>query len=115
MILASMRRIAIGVAGHQRAQLYSFGRGGQRAQRGVGLQHRLVGSAQHRQLVEVVHHEDRVETGRFGLLGLGDDGGEELLHPGAVGEIGNLQTESNSHVFYRSDRLRKRNPKEIAL
>ena len=49
-----------------------------RAERGVGLEHRLIRRAEAGQLVEVVHHEDRVEAGRVGLLRLRDDGGEEL-------------------------------------
>ena len=56
--LGQKRRIAVGVAGDQRAQLDALGGGGQPAQRRVRLEHRLVRRAQRRQLVEVVHHEE---------------------------------------------------------
>ncbi len=71
----------------------SLGGGGQGAQRGVGLEHRLVGRAESGQLVEVVHHEDGVEACRLGLLRLRDDGGEELGDAGAVGEVRDLEAE----------------------
>ena len=69
------------------------------AERGVGLEHRLVRGAEPGQLVEVVHHEDRVEAGGLGFLRLGDDGGEELGDAGAVGEVGDLKSEFDGHAF----------------
>ena len=96
--LASSVGIAVGVAGDQGAQLHTLGGGGQRAESGVGLEHRLVGRAEAGQLIEVIHHEDRVEAGGLGFLSLGDDGGEEFGDAGAVGEVGDLKSESNRHA-----------------
>jgi hypothetical protein len=48
-------------------------------------------------LIEVVQHEDGVEAGRFGLLGLRDHGGEQLGDAGAVGEVGDLKSEFDYH------------------
>lgn len=79
--LCQQGRAAVGIAGHQRAQLQPLGRRGQRTKGRVGLQHRLVGRPQHGQLVEVVHHKQGVVTSRFGLTRLSDDGREKLLHP----------------------------------
>ncbi len=70
-----------------------------RAERGVRLEHRLVRSSEAGQLIEVVHHEDGVEAGGLGLLGLRDDGGEELGDTGAVGEVGDLESEFDGHDF----------------
>ena len=97
--LGEQRRVAVGVAGDQRAELNLLGRRGQGAQGGVGLEHRLVGRAETGQLVEVVHHEDGVVAGGLGFVCLRDDGGEEFLDPGAVGEVGDLKSESNRHAI----------------
>ncbi len=91
-------RVAVGIARHQGSELHAFGRGGQRAESGVRLEHRLVRSSQTRKLIEVVHHEDGVEAGGLGLLGLRDDGGEELGDTGAVGEVGDLQSKFDGHT-----------------
>ena len=80
-------------------ELDALGRGGQRAEGGVRLEHRLVGGAEARQLIEVVHHEDGVEAGGLGFLSLGDDGGEEFGDAGAVGEVGDLESEFDGHAF----------------
>ena len=97
--LGQQRRVAVGVAGHQGSELHAFGRGGQRAEGGVRLEHRLVRGSETRQLIEVVHHEDGVEAGGLGLLGLRDDGGEELGDTGAVGEVGDLKSKFDGHDF----------------
>ena len=68
--LGEQRRVAVGIAGDQRRQLDVLGRARQRPERGVRLEHRLVWFAQRWQLVEVVHHQDRVEACGLGLLGL---------------------------------------------
>ena len=91
------RRIAIGVAGDQGAEQYVLSRRRQRAECGIGLQHRLIGGAEHGQLVEVIHHEDRIESRGLRLPGLCDDGWEQLRDRGAVGEVGDLETEANRH------------------
>ena len=97
--LGQQRRVAVGVAGDQRAQLHALGRRRQRAERGVGLQHRLVRGAEAGQLIEVVHHEDGVEAGGLGFLRLRDDGREEFGDAGAVGEVGDLESEFDGHAF----------------
>ena len=89
--------VAVGVAGDQGAQLHVLRGGGQGAQRGIGLEHRLVGRAESGKLIEVVHHEDRVETCRLGLLCLGDDSGEEFGDAGAVREARDLETKLDRH------------------
>lgn len=99
MIFAKQRGIAVGVASHQRPQLDSLGRRRQCAQCGVGLEHRLVGGAERRQLVEVVHHENRVESGRFGFARLRYNRGEELFDASAVAEVGDLQSQPDGHAF----------------
>ncbi len=75
--------IAVRVAGHQRAKLHVFaGSRPERTEGGVGLQQRLVGRADHRKLIEVVHHEDGVEAALVGFLRLADDGREEFVDAG---------------------------------
>ena len=90
---ASRVGLRLGLARHQGSELYAFGRGGERAESRVRLEHRLVRSSQTRKLIEVIDHEDGVEAGGLGLLGLRDDGGEEFGDTGAVGEVGDLQSE----------------------
>ena len=80
-------------------ELHALGRGGQCAERRVRLEHRLVRGAEPGQLIEVVHHEDRVEAGGLGFLRLRDDGGEELRDAGAVREVGDLKSEFDGHGF----------------
>ncbi len=80
-------------------ELDALGGGGQRAEGGVGLEHRLVRSSEARQLIEVIHHEDGVEAGGLGFLSLRDDGGEEFGDAGAVGEVGDLESEFDGHAF----------------
>jgi hypothetical protein len=55
-------------------------------------------------LVEVVHHENRVESRRFGLASLRDDGWKELFDAGAVRKVGNLKAKSDSHATYPNNR-----------
>ena len=72
----------------------ALGAGGQRAEQGVGLEHLLLGPAEHRQLEEVVHHEHGVEAGLLGGDGLGGDALEELGGGDAgIREVGDLETE----------------------
>ena len=61
--LGQMRRVAIGHAGHHGAQADARGPGRQRAEQRVRIEHRRARAAHRRQLVEVVHHPDRVEPG----------------------------------------------------
>lgn len=67
------------------------------AQRRVRLEHGLVWGADHGQLIEVIHHEDRVEARCLCVAHLFDNGGEEFGDTGAVGEVGNLISEPNGH------------------
>ena len=70
--------VPVGVPGDERRELDAGGRGGQRRQRRVRLEHRLVRGPDAGQLVEVVHHEHRVEPGVLGLTRLRDDSREEV-------------------------------------
>ena len=97
--LREQRRVAVGVAGDERRQTDLRGVLGECREQGVALDHRVVGLTEHRQLIEVVHHEDGVETGVLGFLRLRDHGGEQLVCGDAgVGEVRDLVTES-SHPF----------------
>jgi hypothetical protein len=108
--LGEQRRIAVGVAGHQRAQLDVLGCGRQPAEGGIRLQHRLVGGSEPGQLIEVVHHEDGVEAGRIGFLRLGDDCGEQLFDARAVREVGDLKSEFDGHVVHVTTTKRGEHP-----
>ena len=76
--LGQVRRVAVRDAGDERAEPHPLGAGGERAEQRVGLEHLLLGPAQQRQLVEVVHHEHGVEAGLLGGHRLGGDALEEL-------------------------------------
>ena len=76
--LGQVRRVAVRHAGDERAEAQPLGARRQRAEQRVGLEHLLLGLADHRQLVEVVHHEHGVEAGLLGGHGLGGDALEEL-------------------------------------
>ena len=92
--LRQQPRVAVGHAGDERAELDPLGASGQRPEQRVGLEHRLVRTAERGQLEEVVHDPDRVETG---LLGGHRTVGHRLEQVGvrhAEGEVGQLQAES---------------------
>ena len=92
--LRQQRRVPVGVAGDQGREPHRLGVLGQRRQHRVALEHRLIVGADARQLVEVVHHEHPVETGRLGRLGLSDDIAEDVgVGDAGVGEIGDLIAE----------------------
>jgi hypothetical protein len=92
------RRVPVGVTGDQRGQLHRTRRRGQRTERRVALQHRLVRRAEAGQLVEVVHQQDGVEAGPLGLLSLRGDQAEQLVDAGAgVGEVRNLIAQTDRH------------------
>jgi hypothetical protein len=90
--LGQQRRVPVGDAGDQGGQVDGAGAGGQTAEQRVGLQHLLLGRAEHGQLEEVVHDEDRVEARLLGGLG-GVDEDVEQLGGGSVGEreVGKLE------------------------
>src|SRR5262249_16647657 len=68
---------------------------GERAERRVALEHEVVGRAEHRQLVEVVHQEDRVEAGAVGRRRLRRDHVEQALAWGVgIVEVRDLVAET---------------------
>jgi hypothetical protein len=75
--LGQVRRVPVRHAGDQGAEPHRRGAGRQRAEQRVGVEHRLGGPAQRRQLEEVVHHPDRVVPRLFGGARLVDDVGKE--------------------------------------
>ncbi len=71
--LREQRRIAIGDAGDERAETDVRRTRGEGPEQGVPLEHRVRRRAHHGDLVEVVHHPDRVESGALrGQSDLGD-------------------------------------------
>ena len=76
--LGQERRLAVRHAGDERAEPDRLGAGGERAEQRVGLEHLLLGAAEHRELEEVVHHEHGVEAGLLGGDRLGGDPLEQL-------------------------------------
>ena len=94
--LREQRRVTVGVAGHQRREPDLLGVLGQRGQHRVALEHRLVWGADPGKLVEVVHHEDPIEAGGLGCLGLRHDVLEDVGAVDAwVGEVRDLVAESS--------------------
>ena len=76
--LREQRRVAVRVAGDERAEPHGARLARERAERRVALEHVGVGLAEHRQLVEVVHQQDGVEAGPVGGRGLRGDRVEEV-------------------------------------
>ncbi len=96
--LGQHRRMAVGVARDQRTQPDRRRLAGQGGEEAVALEHVRVRVAQVRQLVEVVHHQHRVEAGGVGLTGLRRDGVEQLGGADAgVGEVRDLVAEAGHH------------------
>ena len=84
-------RVAIRVAGDECAESDGAGVLGERGEQRVALDHVVARVAEHRQLVEVVHHEHRVEPGSFGGDGLCGHHIEQLGRTDAgMGEVGDL-------------------------
>lgn len=86
--------MTVRVAGDERAEANPGGDRRQSTEQCVGLEHEVLGITQHRQLVEVVHHEHRVETRGVGLdrltgHGVEDGGGVTI----GIGEVGDLVAE----------------------
>ena len=111
--LASSVGLPVGVAGDEGGELDALGRGGQRAERGVGLEHRLVGRPDAGQLVEVVHHQHGVETGGLGLAGLRDHRREQLGDRAAVAEVRDLVADANTHAHTLGRRAGRPRPRRI--
>ena len=86
-----------------------------RSQHRVALEHLGVGITDTGQLVEVIHHEEPVEAGRFGRLGLGDDLDEDVPASG-VGEVRDLVAElGHGHRPLRATVARWRHPRSLRL
>ena len=95
--LGQQGRLAVRHAGHQRSEADPLGACGERAEQRVGLEHLLVGVAEHRQLEEVVHHEHRVESRLLGGDRLGGDALEQLRRIDArIGEVRDLEPEAGA-------------------
>ena len=93
--LGQERGLPVGHARDEGAQAEARGASGKRPQQGVGLEHLLVGLAEHRELEEVVHDEQRVEAGVLRGDRLGGHAFEQLVGGHArVREVGDLKTDS---------------------
>jgi hypothetical protein len=92
--LGQQRRVPVRVAGDQRGQPHGGGVLRQGRQQRVALEHLVLGWPEHRQLVEVVHHHDRVEAAGIGLARLPRDGAEEIDRQDVgIGEVRDLIAE----------------------
>ncbi len=101
--LGQQAGVAIGVAGHQGRQPNGRRVLGECGEHRVALEHRLVGGSEHRQLIEVVHHEHAIEAGRLGRLGLVDNRAEQLGRGDAgIGEVGDLVAEPGHRALLAS-------------
>jgi len=79
--------------GDHRQQLDPVGLGGQPAERGVGLEHLVLGRPDVADLPDVVHDADPVDAGAFGCLGDVSELEAELRGPAFPGEVRNVQTQ----------------------
>ena len=100
--LGQQRRVAVGDPGHHGAQPDAAGARRQATEQRVGLQHGLGGAAQGGELVEVVHHPQRLEARRLGGHGLLGHGLEELVVGHAEGEVGDLESDSHDPIMLLS-------------
>jgi len=83
-------RVAVGHAGDQSEQLGPARVARDEPERGVGLEHVVLGRPDHPDLEEVVHHRYPVEPG---VVGQADQSGQirsQALRTAAVGKIGEL-------------------------
>jgi hypothetical protein len=97
--LGQQRGVTVGVPGDQGRQLDGRGFPRQSPEGCVALQHRVVHCADARQLVEVIHHQDRIEAGCLRLARLGDHDLEQSVDRGVrVGEVRDLVAQTNAHT-----------------
>ena len=85
--------VAVADRGDPREQLDLLGARGEVAERGVGLEHLVLGRAEHLDLEQVVHHAHALEPG---LLGRDDDARQVVGEAGAprrVGEVCDVQAD----------------------
>ena len=81
-----------------------------RSQHRVALEHLGIGITDTGQLVEVIHHEETIEAGRFGRLRLVDDLIEDVPASG-VGEVRDLVAElGHGHRPLRAIVAHERHP-----
>jgi hypothetical protein len=94
--LGEERGVPIGDAGDQRAEGDPLGAGSEGTEERVGLEHLVLGRAQQRQLIEVVHHHDGVEPAPLAGAGKLLHTREQALgrHVG-IREVGDLVAESH--------------------
>ena len=101
--LGQERRVAVGHAGHERAQPDPRRLAGERGEGRPALEHRIGDRSDALDLVEVVHHGDEAEPGRLGGTRLLDDAIEQPLGR-RVRErvVGQVQAEPGFHQRLRS-------------
>ncbi len=99
--LGQQRRVAVRVTRDQGRQC-DLGRSDrQGTEQAVALEHVVLGRPEHRQLVEVVHDQDRVPARLFGGHRLVCHGVKELIVGDAViVEIGDLKSEAHGRPFW---------------
>ena len=86
-------RVPVDGPGDERAEPGARRVRGQEAQRGVRLQHFVLGRPDRADLEEVVHDHDVREAGVVRGAGHGGQGGAELFGTSRPGEIGNLKSD----------------------
>ena len=91
--LREQARLAVDDRGDHGQQLDPLGLGGQEAERGVGLEHLVLGRADVADLPDVVHDADPVDAAVVGALGDVTELGAELGGPAFPGEVRDVQTQ----------------------
>ena len=94
--LGQVGRVAVGDAGDHGAEPHPRRLRRQGTEQGVGVEHRLTRPAHRGQLVEVVHHPDRVVAGLLRRGRHGDHPVEEDTRGLVGGEVGDLQSEAHA-------------------
>src|SRR4029077_18280962 len=84
--------------GHDREQLDPAGDAGEETQRGIGLQHLVLGRAEMPDLPDVVHHADAVYPRLLGTPGYLTQPRAQLGRPAVPGEIRYVQ----AHLHLRT-------------
>ena len=85
----------VGHAGHHGAQLDPFRLTRGERQGGVALEHVQLRRADHRDLVEVVHHPEGVQSGCISVTGDPAEGGADRRRSVRPGEVGDLDTKAH--------------------
>ena len=87
--------VAVGDAGDHRAQIDPPGRRGREAERGVGLEHLVLGRPDHLDLEEVVHDPEAREPGVLGVARDPRERGTETVGRAGPGEVGDLKSKAH--------------------